>query len=182
MRRTLCLLAVVLLPGCAAAAETEPVPRARAAEPQRVSLDWLESYPSTGERIRFAVGELNVRADGWSVEIGVTNATRGSFELGRNRTELSFGLMLFATGDLQELEEANRQGRLPSVRLAATMKPPPPGVLGPGATWRATLSAPGSLADGSYVRVAFGPLRPVGDPPPGMQPVVFWITDRSHKL
>ena len=38
------------------------------------------------------------------------------------------------------------------------------------------------LADGSYVRVAFGPLRAVGDPPKGMQPVVYWITDRSHRL
>ena len=178
------LLAVLLLTGCGAAAgtEQEQVAPARAAEPQHVSLDWLESYPSSGERIRFAVGALDVRADGWSVEIRVTNATRSSFELGVNRAQLSFGLMLFATGELAELEEANRAGRLPPVRLAATMKPPPPDVLDPGKTWRATLSAPGSLADGSYVRVAFGPLRAVGEPPQGMQPVVFWITDRSHRL
>lgn len=181
MRRTV-LLAVLLLTGCGAAAETEPVPPARAAEPQHVELGWLESYPSTGERIRFAVDELDVRAGGWSVEIRVTNATRSSFELGVNRAELSFGLMLFATGDLEELEEANREGRLPPVRLASKLKPPPPDVLAPGATWHATLSAPGSLADGSYVRVAFGPLRAVGEPPQGMQPVVLWITDRSHKL
>ena len=57
-----------------------------------------------------------MRAEGWSVEIAVTNATRSSFELGVNRAELSFGLMLFATGDLAELEEANREGRLPPVR------------------------------------------------------------------
>ena len=90
--------------------------------------------------------------------------------------------MLFATGGLAELEAANRTGRLPPVRLAATMKPPPPDVLAPGATWRTTLSGPGSLADGSYVRVSFGPLRAIGKPPQGMQPVVFWITDRSHRL
>ena len=180
MRRTV-LLAVLLLTGCAAS-ETEPVLPARAAEPQHVELGWRESYPSRGERIRFAVDGLDVRAGGWSVEIRVTNATRSSFELGVNRTQLSFGLMLFATGELDELEEANRDGRLPPVRLAATMKPPPPDVLAPGATWHATLSAPGSLADGSYVRVAFGPLRAVGKPPQDMQPVVFWITDRSHRL
>jgi hypothetical protein len=62
------------------------------------------------------------------------------------------------------------------------MKPPPPDVLAPGAIWRTTLVAPGSLADGSYVRVAFGPLRAVGDPPKGMRPVVYWITDRTHRL
>jgi len=175
------LLAVLLLTGCGAS-ETEPVPSARAAEPQQVELGWRESYPTTGERIRFDVDELDVRAEAWSVRIAVTNATRTSFELGVNRTQLSFGLMLFATGTLDELEEANRSGRLPPVRLAATMKPPPPNVLRPGATWRATLAGPGSLADGSYLRVAFGPLRAVGDPPAGIQPVVVWITDRSHKL
>ena len=180
MRRTV-LLAVLLLTGCGAA-ETEPVPPARAAEPQQVELDWVEIYPPTGERIRFAVDELDVRAEGWSVGIAVTNATRNSFELGVNRAQLSFGLMLFATGELDELEDANRAGRLPPVRLATTMEPPPPDVLAPGTTWHATLSGPGSLADGSYVRVAFGPLRAVGEPPQGMQPVLFWITDRSHRL
>ena len=183
MRRTLCLLAVLLLTGCAAAAEPEPVVPVRAAEQQHVQLDWRERYPSTGgERIRFAVDELTVRADGWSVEIGVTNATRRSFELGVNRPQLSFGLMLFATGELDELERASSEGRLPAVRLAAAIEPPPPDLLAPGVTWRATLSAPGSLADGSWVRVAFGPLRVIGDPPEGMHAVVFWITDRSHQL
>ena len=134
------------------------------------------------DRLRFAVDSLTVRADGWSAEIGITNSTRSSFELGVDPAQLSFGLMLFATGELEELEQANRQGRLPTVRLAARIEPPPPDLLAPGATWRATLSAPGSLADGSWVRVTFGPLRAVGDPPEGLEPVVLWITDRSHRL
>jgi hypothetical protein len=182
MRRTLCLFAVLLLTGCAAAAEPEPVVPARAAEPQHVELRWRERYPSKGEQIRFAVDELEVRAGGWSVEIAVTNATRSSFELGANPAELSFGLMLFPTGALADLEKASKENRLPPPRLAATMKPAPPDVLDPGATWRATLSAPGSLADGSYVRVVFGPLRIIGEPPQDLEPVVVWITDRSHKL
>lgn len=181
MRRTV-LLAVALLSGCGAAAETEQVPPARAAEPQRVELGWRESYPSKGERIRFAVDSLAVSAEGWSVEIRVTNATRSSFTLGADRARLSFGLMLFATGELEELEEANRNGRLPAVRLAATMVPQPPDVLAPGATWRATLSAPGSLAEGSFLRVVFGPLTVVGKAREGVPPLVVWITDRSHRL
>ena len=90
--------------------------------------------------------------------------------------------MLFATGELEELEKANREGRMPAVRLADEMKPAPPDLLAPGATWRATLSGRGSLADGSWVRVAFGPFRAVGDPPPGIGPVVYWITDRAYEL
>jgi hypothetical protein len=181
MRRTV-LLAVVLLTGCAAAAEPEPIPPARAAEPQHAELGWRESYPSSGEQLQFGVDTLDVRTNGWSVGIRVTNATSTSFELGANSAELSFGLMLFATGGLEELEKANREGQLPAVRLAATMKPPPPDVLAPGAAWHAILSGPGSLADGSYVRVAFGPLRAIGKPPPGIEPVVVWITDHSHRL
>jgi hypothetical protein len=176
------LLAALLLTGCASTTETKPLAPARAAEPQHAKLGWLESYPSTGQRLRFAVDELDVRANGWSVGIAVTNETRIPFELGLNRAQLSFGLMLFATGALAELEAENRDGRLPPVRLAATMEPSPPDVLDPGATWSATLSAPGSLADGSFVRVAFGPLRAVGEPPKDMLPVVYWITDRSHQL
>jgi len=181
MRRTV-LLAVLLLTGCAAAPESKRIPLARAAEPQHAELGWRESYPSKGERLRFDVDALDVRKDGWSVEIALSNDTHTTFELGVNPAQLSFGLMLFATGGLAELEAANRTGQLPPVRLAATMKPAPPDVLAPGATWRATLAGPGSLADGSYVRVSFGPLRAIGEPPQGMQPVVFWITDRSHKL
>ena len=181
MRRTV-LLAVVLLTGCGPAAPTEPVTPARAAEPQHVRLGWRESYPQTGERLRFAVDSLTVSAEGWSAEIGITNSTRRSFQLGVEPAQLSFGLMLFATGELEELERLNREGRVPTVRLAATIDPPPPDLLVPGATWHATLSSPGSLADGSWVRVTFGPLRSVGDPPEGLEPIVRWITDRTHQL
>ena len=89
--------------------------------------------------------------------------------------------MLFANNDLDELKEAADDGRLPPPRLAARFDPPPPDVLSPKQTWRASISAPGSLADGAYVRVSFGPLRANGHPPEGMEPVV-WITDRSYRL
>ena len=90
--------------------------------------------------------------------------------------------MLFETGDLAELEEAARDGTLPAPRLAAKLEPAPPELLAPKDTWRSTISAPGALADGSYVRVSFGPLRAQGEPPDGMEQVVVWITDRSYRL
>ena len=77
--------------------------------------------------------------------------------------------MLFANDDLDEFKTAADNGRLPAPRLATRFDPLPPDVLAPKQTWRATISAPGSLADGAYVRVSFGPLRAKGDPPEGMR-------------
>lgn len=181
MRRPLLLAAVLLLAGCGGA-EPAPVEVVRAAEPQQAELGWRENYPSSGQRLVFAVDTLEITATGWSAAIAVTNSTAIPFELGERRAELSYGLMLFATGDLGELDDAARSGRLPAPRLAARLEPSPPDVLAPRQTWRTTISAPGSLADGAYVRVSFGPLRAEGDPPPGIEPTVIWITDRSYRL
>ncbi len=181
VRRTVSLLAALLLAGCADP-EPTPIGPARAAEPQHAQLGWRESYPASGERLVFAVETLTVRENGWSVTVSVTNKTRIPFRAGREEVELQYGLMLFATGDLSELDDAARAGELPAVRRATKIEPALPAVLRPNQTWRATLSAPGSLADGSFVRVSFGPLRAEGDPPEEMEPVVVWITDRSHRL
>jgi len=181
MRRPLFLAAVLLLAGCGSA-ETEPIDPARAAEPQQVELRWLERYPDTGPGLRFAVETLEITEEGWSAVIAVTNATDISFEHGSGEGDLQYGLMLFATGDLAELETAAQNGTLPAPRLATRFVPEPPDLLAPNDTWRTTISAPGALADGSYVRVSFGPLRAVGEPPAGMESVVVWITDHSHRL
>jgi hypothetical protein len=173
------LVTALLLAGCGTTA-TEPVQQARPAEPQRAELKWRERYPPTGPGLRFAVDTLVVNRDGWSAEVAVTNDTGISFEVDPNRRQ--FGLMLFESSSLEELERASRDGSLPAPRLAATLQPDPPEVLGPGETWRATISAPGALADDSWVRVVFGPFSALDDPPEGMEPVVSWITDRSHRL
>jgi hypothetical protein len=180
MRRPLFLAVALLLAGCGGA-EPAPLRPARPAEPQQAKLGWRESYPTSGPRLVFAVDRLTVREDGWSVDVAVTNLTPIPFT-SPAATDLAYGLMLFATDDLGELEDAARDGGLPALRRATTIEPPPPIVLKPKETWRATLSAAGSLADGSYVRVSFGPLRSQGPPPPGIEPVVVWITDRAHRL
>lgn len=181
MRAPLFLLAVLLLAGCGSP-ELAPVDESRAAEPQRATLDWRENYPSSGERLVFVVQTLEVTKKGWSADIAITNLTTIPFALGSAPEPSMFGLMLFADDDLDALEEASRNGRLPSPRLAARFDPPPPDVLAPKETWHTTMSAPGSLADGAYVRVSFGPLVAQGDPPEGMEPTVIWITDRSYRL
>ena len=74
--------------------------------------------------------------------------------------------MLFATSDLAELEEAARDGTCRR-RVAAKLEPAPPELLAPNDTWRTTISSPGALADGSYVRVSFGPFAPRASRPTG---------------
>ena len=64
MRRLLVIL-LLLVAGCGSEG-SEPLPDARAAEPQSAVLNWRESYPKTGERLVFGVRSLAVTADGWS--------------------------------------------------------------------------------------------------------------------
>ncbi len=120
--------------------------------------------------------------NGWSARVAIENATGIPFEFGNRPLALRLGLMLFADGGQETLDEANRAGELPPLREAVTIDPPPPNVLAPGERWESTLAAPGALADGSYVRVVFGTLVAVGEPPGEMLPTVIWITDRSHQL
>lgn len=185
MRRTLLLAAVVLVTACSGVepeTQTTPEGPSRAAEPQRAVLEWRERYPASGDGLVFEVGELIVRADGWSVTVAVTNRTKIEWEHDAGRATHGYGVALFATGQLSEVEEAAANQRLPSPRQARSIEPPPPHRLAPGATWRAKLSAPGSLADDSHLRVTFGPLYAVGDQPEGMERVIYWITDHAHRL
>jgi hypothetical protein len=182
MRRAPLLAAALLVAGCGTAAESGTVSLAGPAEPQRFELGWREAYPAARERLVFQVASLAVTANGWSADIAVTNSTKIPFELRDRGSLLDYGLMLFATGDLDELEERARNGVLPALRRARRIEPAPPLVLPPGATWRARLSAPGALADGSWARVSFGPLRARGEPPEAIEPVVVWITDHAQRL
>jgi hypothetical protein len=181
VRRTAILLAALLLAGCGGA-EPRPIGPARAAEPQQAALGWQEHYPPSGERLVFAVQRLTITEDGWSADVSVTNKTTVPFDTGGDDAVSAYGLMLFGTGDLGELEAAAGANQLPAVRQARTIEPALPDLLRPNETWSATLSAPGSLADGSWVRVSFGPLRAQGDPPPEMEPVVVWITDSAYRV
>lgn len=182
MARLGLLLALLVATGCGSQEEPAPLAPVRAAEPQKVELNWREAYPATGPQLRFRVERLVIRDGGWSADIAVENATSTAFTLATRPLDLEFGVMLFGSDSLEELEAASRSGNLPALRRATTIVPAPPGRLEPGESWRATLSAPGSLRARSFLRVSFGAFVAVGEPPPEMEPTVVWITDKAHRL
>ncbi len=181
----LCLLPALclLLTACGAASEPDARPTLRQpAEPREAQLDWRERYGEGERHVRFEVASLVVRRDGWSARIAVENRTGVTFDLGSRPLALRFGLMLFADGRLDTLDELNRAGALPALRDASEITPAPPQTLAPAERWEATISARGTLPAGTWVRVCFGTLFAVGEPPEGLQPQVVWITDNAYRL
>lgn len=164
--------------------EKQPVRPSVAAGPQSATLGWREVYGAGPDRIVFEVERLDVGPDGWRAHLGVTNETSVSWELGDPRATLDreFGLKLFTTGDLDELERGIANGTVPATRAAQRYEPSLPKLLTPDASWRGTISASGSLSAGSFVRVVFGTLLSVGKPPEGLGDSVVWITDHAYEL
>lgn len=155
-----------------------------AAGPQKAELGWRETYGPQGEQLVFSVEWLEVLRAGWRARISVANETSVAYELGDPRATLdrSFGLMLFASGAQEELDELNANGDLPEPRPATRFEPPLPAILEPGASWEGTMSASGALVADSWVRVVFGALVAVGKPADELAESVVWITDHTHQL
>ncbi len=176
----------VLLPllavGCGTSATTF-VPSVKA-PPQQAALGWQEPYPAEKPALVFGVRSFAVTETGWRAAVSVENRSDVGWEVGAPRltVERAFGVLLFPNDDLDELETRNRQGTLPSLRRATAYVPPLPQVLEPGATWSGTISAPGPLAGGLWLRVSFGTFTSVGDPPEGAQPQLVWFTDHAYRL
>jgi hypothetical protein len=170
--------------GCSTGgSSTEALPTVKA-PPQSAELGWIENYPADQPALVFGVQSFRVTAEGWRAEISVQNRSDVRWEVAnpRDGTDLQFGVMLFPTDNLKELEQRSRQNELPAIRQATAYSPALPAVLRPGATWRGTISAPGALAGGLWVRVSFGPFASDGDPPPGVESPLGWITDHAYHL
>ena len=127
-----------------------------------------KGHGSPGEQLVFSVASLQVVPSGWKVRLALENRSSVAFALGDPQATLnrSFGLMLFSTGEIEELSEQNASGTLPAVRPAATYEPDLPAILEPAASWKGTISA----------------LVSVGNPPEELEDSVIWITDRAYRL
>lgn len=179
-----CMLAVA---GCGGELPKADLPSGPA-PPQRFALGWAENAPTTGEGLTFRVRSFSVTATGWSAEIGIDNRTAATWRLGSGLEGQAiapgsrFGVMVLPTGDLADVDEANRAGTLPPVRAAHTIAPALPATLGPGGLWDGTITGEGRLPAGLWVRVSFGPLTTEDTPPEGIGKGIVWFTDHAFRL
>ncbi len=183
MRQLLLVLPLVLLTtACGTTRQADEVPfEATKAPPRSAAIDWRETYGQQADRLVFKVERLEVHDDGWQAAVAVTNDSSVAFKISRP-ADRTFGLMVFGSGDHAELDRLNKDGALPSLRPARELDPPLPAVLAPGETWSGTMSAPGALPQGRWVRVVFGVFEAAGKPPEGLQPRISWITDSAYEL
>ena len=175
----LVLLVAASLAGCGSGT-TPPLPPGPA-PPQRAALGWDEHFPADGPSLVFSADAFEVTPTGWRAEIGLENDTATTWSLVESPTT-SFGVMLFTSDEVAEVEARNRDGDLPGLRAAQTFEPPLPGTLPPGRSWHGTIAARGKLAAGLYVRIVFGQLVAEGERPDGMPAQVTWITDNAYLL
>ncbi len=175
----LALAAAALLAGCDSGG-APPLPTGPA-PPQSEALDWVERFPADGPALVFSAHLFEVTSAGWRAEIELANDTSIPWEI-QESPATQFGVMLFPTDEVSEVEHRSRNDDLPGLREAQSLEPTPPATLRPGKSWRGTMSAPGSLAAGLYVRIVFGRLVAVGDPPTGMPAQFSWITDHAYRL
>ncbi len=98
-----------------------------AAGPQTAELSWRETFGPAGQQLVFEVERIRVLEDGWKAWVRLTNNTSVAYDVGDPRATIdrSFGLMLFETGDVTELEERNSQGALPGNPLCDDLRAEP---------------------------------------------------------
>ena len=190
MRRGLLLapllaVAALGLAGCGTVDDGTTVPMTVAAPPQTAKLDWLEPFPATAPALVFGVTSFAVTEHGWSADISIDNRSDVGWKIvDRNdQSTLDFGLLLFPNDNQDEFEHKVNTFDIPAARPATVYKPALPVVLEQGAVWRGTMSAPGALPGGLWVRFVFGPFSSVGEAPKDLPAgPLTWYTDHAYHL
>lgn len=155
-----------------------------AAGPQTARLGWAETFGPKRGGFEFGVERFEVLENGWRARVSIQNDSSVAYDIGdaRATVDRSFGLMLFSSGDTKELETRNDEGTLPALRPARVYEPSLPDVLEPHKAWRGTISGPGALVAGSWVRIVFGALVAIGRTPDDLPENIVWITDHAYRL
>jgi hypothetical protein len=170
-------VAVVVLAGLAGCSGIERPTLAPPAEPRMIELGWVERDASTG--FTFRVGRLTVGEEGWRAEIEVTNGSESAYRVGRG----SVGLVLLDTMSRAEvLRLTDDLTRAPPALRPDRATPEPPAVLGPGASWAATIAGSEELRAGSVVRVLFGPYSRLGARDVTGSATALWVTEHAVRL
>lgn len=151
--------------------------RSVAASEQTAVLGWEERTGEPGEQLVFSVETLQVLRNGWRADISLENHTTAAIRVMSTQRQ-PFGLMVLPTGNYAEFEQLVSDDALPAVRPAVRYVPRPPALLEPGDSWTGSISAPGALVAGSWVRVVFGGLVSVVRP----RESFAWITDHTYHV
>lgn len=166
--------AAIALAGCSGIERPILAPPA---EPQTFELGWVEHNESSG--FTFRVRSLTVDTDGWRAEIEVTNGSDSPYRLGRR----SAGLVLLDTMRRGEvLRLTDDLTRPPPALRPDRETPEAPAVLGPGASWSATIAGSEVLRAGSVVRFLFGPYSRLGARDITQSATVLWVTEHAIRL
>jgi hypothetical protein len=168
------VLAVVALAGCGSGAERPEL--APPAEPRVIELGWVERGATP--RFVYRVTRLVLRAEGWSADVSVRNATEDDYGIGsRSQRAPLFGLVLLETESRKELQELTSDlTRDPPVLIPDRITPPLPDLLRARTTWRGSLAGSTRLRRGTVVRVIFGRFTRKA------KPATTWVTDHAVRL
>ena len=109
----------------------EPV---SAAAPQTASLDWAETIPGGRPGARVHGRALTIDRDGWEVTARDRERDGSTLRdpLRADPAGRTFGVMMFESGELEDLTNRSKTGDYPVLRPAQTVVPPLPAVLDPG--------------------------------------------------
>jgi hypothetical protein len=142
-----------------------------------LDLGWVERDHK--DNFTFRVERLVIGDNGWSAKVSVRNGSQTPFRL----QEGSVGLVLLDTRTMAELNRLTGDlAHTPPVLKPDRLRPPPPSVLGPGASWTGTIIGTEVLRRGSFVRVLFGPYSSAGERFRSEATEFFWVTDHSVRL
>jgi hypothetical protein len=168
------LVVALALAGCGGAPEGPRL--APPAQPRTLELGWVERQRD--EAFTFRVQRLVIAENGWRVTFSVTNGS----ELPYHVDGRSVGLVLLDSETEAEVRRlTDNLSHAPPALKPDRASPEPPPALGPGASWKATVSGSEVLRAGSVVRVLFGPFSSIERFRTEVQDVL-WVTDHSVRL